>query len=344
MPSHHRILASLVAAGLAASLCAQTWRPAPTQIPAPYVQWVTKLLETGAMEDLRRGRARRVVVMLGAATNHPSMQFQTVGWVMPGDRRAILLDGLSYPVVRVVGPADLDRARRDEALLGFALGELACDPQATLPALFLLAGETRRAEREFGRSPDNHLTILCRRLWSRLVTRWTMQLGQAWIDRDDLRALRAAEGLVAAWHARESRPELFTSEPDGPVDSALANQILADCQRRVVRPVPPFDLGSIEGLPADERIARLMLGLEDVRARVDGINSGGTTGSDPIVFALAAEGRAAEPALRRAVESDERMTRAMLWPRGPYGMRTPVTVRMVAQQALDRIEVLERRK
>ena len=334
----------MAAVSLAASLSAQTSHPPPNRLPEPYVQWVAKLLETGAVADPRRGEYRRVIVKLGDATKDPSREFQTVGWVMPGERRAVLLDGLSYPVVRVLGPGDLDRARRDESLLTFSTGDWATDPRATLPALFLLAGDTRRAEREFGQLPANSLKLVCRQLWSRLVTRWTMQLGQAWIDRDDMHALRAAEGLVAAWRARESQPELFVGASDGPVDSALASQILADCQWRVYRPAPPFDQRSIEGLPAVQRIARLIVGLEDVRSRVVFINGGGTTAADPIVLAIVAEGRTALPALRRAVESDERMTRAVLWPRGPYGTRTPVTVRMVAQEALERIHVPESRE
>lgn len=111
--------------------------------------------------------------------------------------------------------------------------------------------------------------------------------------------------------------------------------LLADEERRMPEaardPIPEESAGR------SNRIAALILNLDQVQARQWGQPGGVSLNSDPMVTALIAEGDAAVPALLQCMESDRRLTRSVSFFRDFDTHRNLIPVSAAAQAALDEI-------
>ncbi len=106
----------------------------------------------------------------------------------------------------------------------------------------------------------------------------------------------------------------YAKRPSTPLDQTDCDAVIKDICRRLQNPEPPVDLVQLKGLPQQERIHKLIQGLDSISTVVaEDFNSNRIyprfTDFD-VVQGLIKEGSAAVPALFDCIEHDDRLTRS----------------------------------
>ncbi len=297
----------ICSAALILALAGQTrsWLPPKTSIDKEYVKTAKLLLGTH-LGDPRRGKYMRVQIKLEGPRNDyfgfkakSSAIFEVQGWLLPGEpKRAVLWDGLTYPVQRVIGPADLGRVKADFEATPFApwrfqqgMGfhsDLLSARTITAPALWLLVGEVEAAE---------------------LV--WSYQLGHGVVDGLIKRYLAHAfyevrNGnleMAIGWLKRERDLRRVTRSEDLQVNN-LRDQVaplMKDLEERLAH--QPKDVTKLA--PGDP--VRIREELASVRFFYAGFGNGPI---DETIQDVVSRGAIAVPALLQLRSLDDRFTLA----------------------------------
>jgi len=284
------------------------WNPPPTSIDAQYVASARQLLGNG-LADPAGGRFCRV--------SFPSQQGfgndrATFGWVLPGDRRIVLVDGCEVDVTGSVTPVvikevlpDLERSAQYGTTPFYSPGV-----SLAMPALLLRVDEPQLAEQVYKwllrlsqtNSPGEELA-------SQQIECLEALSYKEFAESHDDSALRDFDRLLAAWQIREEIPtRTWFQRPHELERIKLAR---ADTQRRIDHPESPIDLEKLARRPQAERIRMLLDSLDTVGSGEPG-KWGFNFRDNPIVKALIREGKAAVPALIDAMEIDKRLCRAVI--------------------------------
>ncbi|HWD37606.1 MAG TPA: hypothetical protein VG944_02070 [Fimbriimonas sp.] len=282
------------------------WTPPNTKLDPDYVRAAKALLGNGLSDP--RGRVFEKVIL-----NQPGLA-DLYGWVSADHKRVTLLNGVETVVDGHVEPADLNTALNDllaetskRPFFGYYYFQLS----PATPALLLLAGDTRLAERAFETMPHLHEGNAADQLLARLTEAYYPVATGDLVRRRDRDGLEAAARMVRAIKVRlrfvqsKSAPAnalLSRQEDERRIQSSLeaAQSLYADLERRVKKPKPePVDVASLQKLDRPTRIATLIDDLDTVSGS-----------DDPVCRALVAEGDATIPALIDAFERDTRLTRS----------------------------------
>ena len=318
------------------------WVPPATTIPTAYVQAAQKLLGKG-LGDPRGGTFSRVTIRVGDAAWADASDCVAFGWVLPGGKRVVVVDGLTYDVVKVLGPASVSDVYRPLHRVGDVWGSIQdravpiASPTSALPALLLVRGQVTLAEECL--SPDMlGGTEGVLNLFGHLIHRYRMQVAQCLKDRRDREALPWAESLAEVSRFRDEAGVNYPVNTTGwRFDPEEAKQILRDVRRRARHPKPPIDLGAIAKLQQPVRIAALIEGLDEIATRQGGQPGGIYWQDDPHIEAIVKEGNAIVPALLDTIEKDDRLTRAVSFGRNFRPQRKIESVRNAASMALYRV-------
>lgn len=318
-------------------LVAVKWTPPATTIDKEYVASVQKLLGNG-LSDPRGGKFSLVRVKVGDAAWSGVVERDAFGWVMPGGKRVVAVDGLTYPIVKVVRDAKTSELFQKTAESGRSAMREGAVPLSSatiaMPGLLLVRGEVKLAE-EFYRPTKNNGWSSQILLFGHLVNRYRMQVAQFLMDRRDQEALPWAKGFAAVSAIRIAAKVNY---PDDTVGWKLSDEegrlILQDVTRRVANPRKPLDVDALAKLDQKARIAILVERLDEVGAKQWGQPGGISWTGEPTVGLLAKEGEAAIPALLEAIEKDERLTRSVSFGRDFFPMRKIQPVRQAALQVL----------
>lgn len=315
--------------------------PAKSTIPAAYIV-ATKTLLGNGLSDARGGEFHKVSVMLGNAAGMRQASFyekQGYGWIMP-DKQVVLIDGLKYPVKSDLGkakPEDLYSANPG------VIGNFTNDgieilrPTAAMTSLLLVRGETELAEK-FYEVTGKHSVDPVLSLYAELTYRYTMQVGQSLMDRNDQEALKWAKPLALVSDLREKAGVNYGKDTYGwRFDPEDPKRILEDAIRRAEHPKPKIDVASIAKIDQNSRISALIDSLDEVASHQWGQPGGISWMEDPIMTSLAKEGEAAVPALLDCIENDNRLTRSVSYGRDFFPARTIHTVRTAALNCLQTI-------
>lgn len=314
------------------------WDPPQTTIPADYVKAAKGLLGNG-LSDPRGGTFSKVTIRIGDAAWREPSDREAFGWVLPGDKQIVAVDGVTYDIVKKGSPttiADFTKPPTGPPKMTSSATPVDMVTNAT-PALLLIMGEVKDAERIFEEVKGVQPVI---QLYAHLVNRYKMQTAQCLMDRQDKQALPWAQTLATISKLRQEAKlvDPNSTNPLGPQQEAdEIKTILMDVTRRVNNPKPPIDLGAISKLGQAERIAALVDRLDEVSARQTGQPGGPDWYADPIITALTNEGEAAVPAILDAYEKDDRLTRAVSFGRDFFPMRTIQPVRQVLAVTLGRV-------
>lgn len=330
MRFHRRVLAILPTLGLACfGFAGQTpWTPPKTSLPEEIVETTQFLLKHGLGDP--RGGEYRVVKIEGESGPYPS---EIHGWVLPErsghPRRVVTLNGMTYPVREVGGPADLDKDLANPSHFFFGFTNSRLQPfSGLIGALLLLRGETERAERLFGRRPDpsrpgeqfTAIGLSCFGAgWEKAVrahqngeAKNALEMGRrlaAWRSDFEAEAVRRlGEPAVRQRYDPEAK------EGERPVVArflAPLDDLVRDSERRVNRGEKKIDLAAIKRLPVEERVAALVDAMDEISVQQMGQPGSVIFGEDPVVQALDETGEAALPALFDVVKNDTRLTRSV---------------------------------
>lgn len=315
------------------------WVPPVNSIPTAYVQAAQKLLGKG-LGDPRGGTFSRVTIRVGDAAWADASDYVAFGWVMPGEKKVVVVDGLKYDVVKVLGPASISDVYRPLYRVGDVWGSIQdravpiATPTSALPALLLVRGQISLAEECF--SPNiKGRTDGVLNLYAHLIHRYRMQVAQCLKDRRDKEALPWAESLASV---SRFRAEAGLNYPEVTIgwrfDPEESKQILKDIRRRVKQPKRPLDLPAIAKLPQQARIDALIEGLDEIATHQGGQPGGIDWLFDPHVEAIVKEGSAIVPALLDTIEKDDRLTRAVSFGRNFWPQRRIESVKRAACMAL----------
>lgn len=125
------------------SLKTSDWKPPKTNLPPDFVDAVRDLLGNG-MADPRGGSFHKVKVLAGDATFPLLSPVEAYGWILPGNKKVICVDGLVYELVQDLGAARLEEVFKSSAIpvdrtyLSFRLN----GPNTVFNALLLVLGRT----------------------------------------------------------------------------------------------------------------------------------------------------------------------------------------------------------
>jgi len=322
----------------------RSWIPPKCKIDDTYVQTAERLLGTH-LGDPRGGKYMRLQVRLeglseddtpfGWSRKDNSPMYAVEGWLLPGEpKRAVLWDGLTYPVQRVLGGADLAKAtsslldgrpisrESDRRNLGFH-GPLFRIETMAAPALLLLAGEPKAAEQTFRtlQQAEDLTPSLIRRYLVRSyyeVRNGRMEQALGWLRLErDLRKVTNSE------HLRVNN---------------LMDQVeslTADLEERLAHPA--LDVSRLD--PGDP--ARIRAELSRVRYFYGGLGRGPV---DAIIKDIVARGAIAVPALLTLRSLDDRYTLAAYPSRnfpGPQFAPVSFAARVALEQIWQEFPLLE---
>lgn len=300
---------------LALSGQSRSWIPPDSRLGDVYAQTVKRLLGTH-VGDPRGGKYKRVEVQLegiggaryGEWKPNPRNLYVVEGWLLPGSpKRAVLWDGLEYPVERVLGEGDIERAKRTSTSgsPGYQWFDLSTPGKyhrglferanPVVPALRLFIGEVGVAERSAKQTGETLASQLRPWLISRYRTHafYAIRTGR---DRVALEWLERADSL-----AREVDTESPSFEWN-PLGS-----MLADVRTRLGRKPPVTDLAVIRALPPSERVEALIQALPEVDWLFGDRGAG-----HPVLKEILEQGPAAVPPLIDLLKVNDRFTRVEL--------------------------------
>ncbi len=321
------------------------WTPPKTDLPESLVTATKDLLGNG-LSDPRGGTFSKVVVEVGDAAWSGLAKHEVYGWLLPGGKKVVLLDGLTYDVISTSGAAqfsDIYRERKPAAggmnfsAKSFPRTNMAVpitSPSLATVSLLLVRGETKLAEEVF-KPYKNAVFTPALTLFIHFLDRYRMQVGQCMMVRRDKEALGYAQKLAVVSELRVRRGHDY---PPGMVswelDAREPKLLLKDAERRVAHPKQPIDLQSLAKLDQKTRIQILLENLDETGAKQWGQPGGIDWNQDAITNAIIKEGEAAVPALLDHIETDERFTRSVSFGRDFAPGRTIQTVRAAAWSCL----------
>lgn len=315
----------------------RSWIPPDSRLGDVYAQTVKRLLGTH-IGDPRGGKYMRVQVKLegigcaryGEWKPNPKNLYAVEGWLLPGNpKRAVLWDGLEYPVERVLGDGDIERAKRTSVsgFHGYQWFDLSTPGEyhrglfeqanPVVAALWLLLGEVGVAERSAKQTGDALAAQIRPWLISRYRTHafYAIRTGR---DRVALEWLERAESLSKEL---EIESPYFEWNP-------LAS-LLADVRTRLARKPPTTDLAVIRALPPSERVEALIQALPEVD-RLFGDRGAG----HPILKEILEQGPAAIPPLIDLLKVNDRFTRVELQGGNMAGIPLLTPIGTLAQSLL----------
>lgn len=337
---------------LAAVLLAQAkpWTPPPTTLPKSFIEATAFLLAHG-MGDPRGGEYREATGRISNEWEPP--RFGTVhGWVKAG--RVVTTSGLTLPVERAGGPADLDadvaqrlsgRSSPNARGQSYPIYEANSGWRLLLGAELLAIGRADLAETVAGRPERPEVAML-----DSFLIEWFHQAVAAHEAGRDAEVSVVGGALLRERPAFEAEVRRLsgprrTTEDQGrdltkdelfPFLDILPG-VVADSNRRLAHPRAPLDLDALKKRPQAERVRALVDHLDDVAARQWTQPGSVPLASDPIVVALATEDTAAVPTLLDTIEKDDRLTRSVDFERDFIPNRSPKTVREAAYAAFSEI-------
>jgi len=283
------------------------WNPLSTSIDAQYVAAAKRLFGNG-LADPAGGRFCR-------AFRPSQRRFEgdqtTFGWVLPGDKRIVLIDGSEVNVEGSITPVmlkyilpDLERSAQYGTAPFYWPGV-----SIATPALLLRVNETKLAEQVYTwYMRGSHTNSPGEELASQQIGCLEALSYKEFAVSDDVSARSDFDRLIAAWQIREEIPTRTWFRRRNELESIKLAR--ADVQRRIDHPENTPDLQKLGRLPQAERI-RILLGSLDSVGGGEPSKWGFNFGDNPIVKALIREGKAAVPALIDAMEIDKRLCRAV---------------------------------
>jgi len=331
------------------------WTPPKSNIYENYVSDAKNLLGNGLC-DPRGGRFCNVTVELGDGAAVGLKPISGLGWVLPGGKRAVLMDGIEYPVTAASGPVDLDStiAKLATGLLMRVIGPGVDEITQATPALLLLVGRPDLAEKAFfalprpiQRDPGRGFTLA---QW--LGHRFETQVAQSLIDHRDKEGLFWAGQLLKVSTIVRQRSSFTTPNAfftAGAIQRPTAFELKADPNRdlyldmvrRVAHPKKdPIDISATRKLDRSTRISLYMDNLDTMQNEF--IEGRGVFFRDNALYrAIVEEGPIVVPNLIDAIEHDNRFTRTVsnhewihtvrqvatdilgvIWPNGRYSTGT----------------------
>lgn len=332
---NHRSFSVTLALLAVASSLAQP--PAPTKIDDDYAKAVRDLADRG-LSNPSKGKFSRVEVQIGNATGRRIGEAKATypGWVLPGGKYAVLLDGLKYRIDRVIGDLDLETELFGPTTINLRRAWLS-PLDKSVPALLILANRPDLALKAYARTPWN-AGRKDLQLYRHLLDRYRMQSADALIHRQDKEAEHWAKLFKSASDIRvANKVEPPADETWSQLDVQEPARLYADTKRRVAHPKPAPDLVKLKALPQEQRIPALIEALDEVTAYQMSQPGSIWWSYDPLFQLIVNEGEAIVPALIEAIENDERYTRSVGYHRDFFSGRTIATARNAAWQALNSI-------
>ncbi|MGE0000953.1 MAG: hypothetical protein AB7F50_11255 [Fimbriimonadaceae bacterium] len=308
------------------------WQPPVSQLDDEYVRAVQALLGT-ALADPRGGTLSHVEVVVGDAAWRERRAGKGLGWVLPGGRRAVLVDGLEYEVASVIGAANLDEWLQEDHLSTGSYGAYnIVGPTAALPGLLLVHGDVTTAERLYEKTSPHTVGTLASLMLQQVGLRHNMQAADALKRRSDNEAFDSARRLYEVAKFAEASGAFASRYPgdSAPFTVDFARSLVQDTERRVLYPKPGLDLKELQNVPQRQRLQKLAEALDDVKAEQWGQPGGLDWFTDPVMKAWVEEGSSAVPMLLDVIEHDDRFTRSVSFGRNFFPQRTVHTVRTAA--------------
>jgi hypothetical protein len=319
-----------------------SWIPPTCEINDDYLETVKQLLGT-YLGDPRGAKYLKLEVELGrlnddgliyAGFKRPNAtRFKLEGWLLPGEpKRAILWDGLIYPVKRVIGSADMIGTAKTARFPNYAElnrlnlwfhEELFTADTPAAAALLLLSSQTRAAEEVYVNGTSNE--VLIRWLLRRNIINAYHALRNGKPD-DALRWLVTAKQLREDTHSE-------TLDLNNLQDQVL--ELIADLKERREHPIR--EVASLD--PGD--VNRIKTELAGVRFLYSGWGYGPL---DPTLKNIVDRGGVAVPALLQLRHVDDRFTLAQYPSRnfsGPAFAPISVAARYALEQLWPEFPLLE---
>ncbi len=328
------------------------WTPPQSKvIPKTFIEAAEFMLKHG-FADPRGGKLSCAEVNKGSVWTGQLGPEKVIGWLMPKKhgkpQRIVTPNGLSYEVTKVFGSAKVEDLLKGQNRLTAAYP--ASFETSPIPCL-LLAGDIKGAEQFYTahykradvRTDQPPFIALAN---GYLISRFHRAV-EAHMSGDDALALSDAASLYKNWDAFEKEatrlasPEYLRrfdrSNGTLPIKAFAflepVKDLAADSARRVSEGQKPFDINAIKGLPADERVKRLIDALDQVSAKQWGQPGGVLLYGDPVISALVNEGSAAAEPLIDAIENDRRLTRTVTFGRDFMPGRYILPVKSAAYSA-----------
>lgn len=313
---------------------------AQNTIPPDYAL-ATKLLAGKGLESPKGGQFSQIKYRSGARIAGNVPHEQTVyGWVMPGSKKFVGLDGFLYPYHSVDKPAQISDMYRalseDKVQRQFAARSSPPEgPTETLPALLLLRGEVKVAESCFddyreARTPAS--VMMANRVIQHVQARTVALIS----GRKDREALKSAKILIEAENARDQICALLP--PDKPQSlSKEGGGILAEVERRLKDP-KPMSLEAIAKLPKSQQVLALIDLLDETHATMISSPGGSFWSGEKVFDALVKLGDVAVIPILDAIDNDRRFTRSVVpsrhmgpsWGTQLVRTKTPLTQALLA--------------
>lgn len=330
------------------------WTPASTTIDPDFVNAVKFLHEHG-LGDPRGGDYCRAQVRVGNIWSGGGPPVETKGWLLK-DGKFVAWNGLVYRPDKVVAKLDLDKDLRPASeptkkpqMFGRQVGETVGldEPRSSIGCgLLLLIGKAKEAQSFLPDMSRQSRGLVISTLQQYLSARFDRALA-AHMRGDDKLALFDSTSLKTNWPAFEKFAEAYAPKPfNGGFQSPTPaentpkavfeflrpiNDLATDSEQRLkTGPVPKLDLAAIKKLTQEERVKKLIAGLNEITPRQMGQPGGVSPTEDPIAAALVDEGTKAVPALLDCMEHDRRLTRAVSFGRDFFPYRNLITVRSAA--------------
>jgi len=288
--------------------------PPSTAIDASYVAVAKRLLGNG-LADPAGGKFCKE-----SSSSQPGFggDRTTFGWVLPGDKRIVLVDGSEVNIDGSVTPVVLKEILPDlerSAQYGLPPFYWPGISMAT-PALLLRVNEPKLAEQAYKwLQRGSHFTSPEEDLVSEQIQCLEALAYKEFALSDDVSARRDFDRLIAAWQIRDEVPNRKWSSR--PQELERIQLTRTDIQRRIDHPERSLELQKLPALAQADRI-RILLGALDTVGGEEPSKWGFPIGNHPIVKALISEGKAAVPALIDAMETDKRLCRAVI--KGDLGL------------------------
>jgi len=342
------------------------WTPPQTTLPKEWISATETLFAQGLADP--RGCEYAVIEIGAGNTWKGDAGIMAVhGWVLPGagpQRFAVCWNGLIYPVVTVIGAADLavDVRAQIEGRQGgtvFETDMVSHENQSGLKVCLLLRlGEGKAAEALWDKVKDRQDNVYHEKMltdpYLSLASDWAWTMfergvgahmrGDDWLSVSDFQTLDRISKVIEAEAAKRGFERPMVGGERVPHAAYLQfltplPRFLADEARRVKTPrKAPFTLAAIIAeKDRTKRIAALIDGLDEVNESKMGEPGGVMLAWNPTVKALIAEGEAAVAPLIDCLEKDTRLTRSVDSGRSFFRDRRIVTVRGAAYAALTEI-------
>lgn len=306
------------------------WTPPASSLPKEYVNQIKLLLGNGLSDPRGTGELSWFEVFIGEGLGRQRERQRVLGWPIPGTTKAVLADGLTYPVLQRLGPGTTQELVAATTAKRQSFGDQLMDKDA-VAALMVLRGELSVVSEMAISAKERGYKLA---VWLQLRLR--MELAQALGDRRDRDAVDLAKQLVTLEAAIERSPfSLQDRAALRKTDSGLL--LLKDCRRRLRYPSALPDFQGLKQLSQPARIKQLVTALDEVGAVQTDEPGIPYFEEDPIYKALVDEGDKAVPALIDAMAKDHRFSRSISFWRSWSFARTFVTVSSVAAAAIQDI-------